>query len=402
MSVRFSDRTGWNREESPLARAAAGRRAAGLPVLDLTASNPTQCDFAQNAAQVLAPLAQPGALTYAPQPFGREAAREAVCGYYAGHGSAVSPDQVCLTTSTSEAYSFLFRLLCNPGDEVLLASPSYPLFDYLAALDDVTLRAYPLLYDHGWAIEPDAVARRIGPRTRAIALVHPNNPTGHFVSDRERAELEKLCVEHGLALLVDEVFLDYPWGGNGRPRSFAAGSHPTLTFVLSGLSKIAALPQMKLSWITMFGPEAQCAEARARLEVVADTFLSVSAPVQEALPHWLVDAGTMQAQIRERVAQNLATLDRLVQGTAVSRLQAEGGWYGVLRLPAIVEDEVLALRLLEREGVLVHPGLAFGFADRGWVVVSLLPEPETFASGAEALLRTVLSGLLWGAPGSAL
>jgi alanine-synthesizing transaminase len=390
VSVAFSDRTGWNREESPLARAVVVRRAAGLPLLDLTASNPTQCGFAQSAARVLAPLAQAGALAYASQPFGREPAREAVCGYYAGHGCAVSAKHVCLTTSTSEAYSFLFRLMCNAGDEVLLAAPSYPLFEYLATLDDVTLRAYPLLYDHGWQIEPDAVARRIGPRTRAIALVHPNNPTGHFVSDSERLELEKLCVEHGLALIVDEVFLDYPWGVEGAvPSSFACGPHPALTFVLSGMSKIAALPQMKLSWLTIFGPEAQREEARARLEVIADTFLSVSAPVQEALPHWLADAGAMQAQIRERVTLNLATLDRMVQGTAVSRLAGEGGWYAVLRIPAVLEDEQFALLLLEREGVLVHPGSAFGFAERGWLVLSLLPEPAFFGAGVAAVIAQV-------------
>jgi alanine-synthesizing transaminase len=390
VSVVFSDRTGWNREESPLARAVAALRAAGLPVLDLTASNPTQCGFPQNIARVLAPLAHESALTYAPQPFGRELAREAVCGYYDRHGCAVSHEHVCLTTSTSEAYSFLFRLLCNAGDEVLLASPSYPLFDYLAALDDVKLQPYPLFYDHGWAIEPDAVARRIGPRTRAIALVHPNNPTGHFVSGTERAELEKLCVARGLALIVDEVFLDYQWAvASAVPGSFAAGPHPALTFVLSGMSKIAALPQMKLSWITIFGPEAQREEARARLEVIADTFLSVSAPVQEALPHWLADAGSMQEQILERVAKNLAELDRLVQGTAVSRLDGEGGWYAVLRIPAVLEDERFALQLVEREGVLVHPGSAFGFTDCGWLVASLLPVPEIFAAGIEALISEV-------------
>jgi alanine-synthesizing transaminase len=274
---------------------------------------------------------------------------------------------------------------------VLLASPSYPLFDYLAALDDVRLQPYPLLYDHGWSIEPQAISSRIGPRTRAIALVHPNNPTGHFVSLAERAEMERLCVEHGLALIVDEVFLDYPWVSTfgAVPRSFAHGPHPALTFVLSGMSKIAALPQMKLSWIAMFGPEALREEARSRLEMIADTFLSVSAPVQEALPQWLAEAGEIREQICHRVAHNLATLDSFVAGTAVSRMAGEGGWYAVLRVPALMSDEELALRLLERYGVLVHPGSAFGFVEGGWLVVSLLPQKEVFAEGISALLNEV-------------
>ena len=285
----FSDRTAWDREESPLASAVAARRAASQPILDLTASNPTRCGFTVDAAAVLAPLASPGALDYDPQPFGRGTAREAVCAYYAQRGAAVEPADVCLTTSTSEAYSFVFRLLCNPGDEVLIATPSYPLFAYLAALEDVQLVTYPLLYEHGWEIEPHAIASRITARTRAIVLVHPNNPTGHFVSPVERNALEALCAEHGLALIVDEVFLDYGWEPAYREgvQSFMRGPHPALTFVLSGMSKIAALPQMKLSWLAIAGPAQLCSEARARMEIIADTFLSVNAPVQQALPGWL-------------------------------------------------------------------------------------------------------------------
>ena len=368
-------------------------------MLDLTASNPTRCGFAVDATALLAPLSAPGALEYDPQPFGRLPARQAVCAYYRERGAVVNAADLCLTTSTSEAYSFLFRLLCNPGDEVLISTPGYPLFDYLAALDDVCLVPYPLFYEHGWQIEPGAVEASIHPRTRALALVHPNNPTGHFISDGERAELEALCVRHGLALIVDEVFLDYDWSTvqrTGPVRSFACGPHPALTFVLSGISKIAALPQMKLAWLAMFGPEAlrpaPLHEARARLEVIADTFLSVSTPVQQALPGWLRGCGEMQGQIRGRVADNLAVLDRLLEdsvGATVSRLHGEAGWYAVLRMPALGADEAFALALLERTGVLVHPGSAFGFAAQGWIVVSLLPEPAIFRQGTQAVLHAI-------------
>lgn len=386
----FSERTNWDREEAPLAQAVRQRRAQGLPVLDLTISNPTRCGFSVNAEALLTPLSAPGALEYEPQPFGRLQAREAVCAYYREHGAQLDPAQVCLTTSTSEAYTFLFRLLCNPGDEILIATPSYPLFDYLATLDDVRLVSYPLLYEHGWHIEPGAVQARIGPRTRAIALVHPNNPTGHFTSASERAELQAICARHELALIVDEVFLDYPWGA-AAARSFAQGPHPVLTFALTGMSKIAALPQMKLSWVAVCGPAALREEARARLEVIADTFLSVNAPVQYALPGWLASCGTMQEQIRARVAQNLAALDRLLAGTAISRLAGEGGWYAVLRLPALEPDEAFAQALLESAGVLVHPGSAFGFPAKGWIMLSLLADPETFSAAVNILADAVFS-----------
>ncbi len=386
---KFSDRTGWDREESALARMVRERRAQGLPVLDLTASNPTRCRLGMDPEALLAPLRAAGGelIEYDPQPFGRWTAREAVAAYYHGHNAEVDPARVCLTASTSEAYSFLFRLLCDPGDEVLIATPSYPLFAYLAALDDVWLVPYPLVYEHGWQIEPGAVERRIGPRTRAIALVHPNNPTGHFVSAGERAALEALCVQHGLALIVDEVFLDYPW--EAPARSFACGPHPALTFVLSGLSKIAALPQMKLSWLAVFGPDAARDEALARLEIVADSFLSVSAPVQSAAPAWLRTAKEVQRAIRDRVAANLQIANQLLAGAPVSRLHADGGWYAVLRIPALMNDEPWAERLLRERGVALHPGSAFGFPDRGWIVVSVLPENHIFSQGLEEILSSV-------------
>ncbi len=374
----FSARTGWDREEPALARAV---RLYQGPLLDLTASNPTRCGLGFAPDELLAPLRAQAVAQYDPQPFGSRPAREAVAAYCR---APVDPAHICLTASTSEAYSYLFRLLCDPGDELLIASPSYPLFEHLGALDDVRLAPYPLFYDHGWQIEPGAVEARVGPRTRAVVLVHPNNPTGHFVSDAERAGLEELCVRHGLALIVDEVFLDYPWDGGPR-RSFTEGPHPALTFILSGLSKVCALPQMKLGWCAVCGPEAARVEALARLEIIADAFLSVSALPQFAAPAWLAARAGVQAQIQNRVRMNLQALDEAVAGSPVTRLTGEGGWYAVLRMPALEPDEDWAARLLEQRGVLVHPGSAFGFADRGWVIVSLLPEPKQFRAGVLAI-----------------
>ncbi|TCK75974.1 pyridoxal phosphate-dependent aminotransferase [Acidipila rosea] len=383
--MHFSSRTAWNTEESDLARALRQRRLAGLPVYDLTASNPTHCGFAYDPQALLAPLATPQALDYEADPRGLPSARQAVCGYYRDHGAALDPQQLFLTTSTSEAYSFLFRLLANPGDQVLIAQPSYPLFDFLAVLDDVTLVPYPLFHDHGWHLDPSSLRERITPRTRAIALVHPNNPTGHFLKPSERAELEAICREHSLALIVDEVFLDYPLEAAPQP-SFATGPHPVLTFVLSGISKIAALPQMKAAWIAVFGPQSH--EACDRLEVIADTFLSMNAPVQHALPHWLAGRAALQQQIAARTRANLAALDQLLAAqTLLTRLPSEAGWYATLRIPALGSGEETALAMLQAHGVYVHPGSFFGFRGEGWLVLSLLTPTQEFEQGISAILR---------------
>jgi aspartate/methionine/tyrosine aminotransferase len=314
---------------------------------------------------------------------GLRRAREAVGRYYRDHGASVDPEKIFLTTSTSEAYSFLFRLLCDPGDEVLIGQPGYPLFDFLAKLDDVRLVPYELFYDHGWHLDLDALGRRVTSRTRAIAVVHPNNPTGHFTPDKARAAIEGLCREHGLALIVDEVFLDYGLAGYEAGKSFATGNHPVPTFVLSGLSKVAALPQMKAAWMACFAER----EALQRLEVVCDTFLSLSAPIQHALPAWLSQSGIQQEQIRKRVARNLATLDAmLMRQTLVTRLEVEAGWYAVLRVPGLRAEEETALELLLERAVVVHPGGFFGFSGQGWLVVSLLAREEEFTAGAEAIL----------------
>ncbi len=278
----FSKRTNWNVEESELARAHRERVAAGLPIADLTASNPTKCGFAYPAS-LLDALTDRCALEYDPQPKGLLSAREAVCQYYAAHGVALDPNRIILTTSTSEAYSFLFRLLCDPGDEILIPQPGYPLFDFLAGLDDVRLKSAPLVYENGWQIDAEGIRRAITPQTRAIVLVHPNNPTGHYTKPWEADELAGICREFGLSLIVDEVFLDYSFGA--KAETFACGIEGVPVYVVSGLSKIAAFPQMKAAWIVATGPELE--QALSRLEVIADTFLSMNAPVQLALPAWL-------------------------------------------------------------------------------------------------------------------
>ncbi|MGA2349250.1 MAG: pyridoxal phosphate-dependent aminotransferase [Terracidiphilus sp.] len=380
--MRFSQRTKWNTEESELARAHRLRVAAGEPIADLTASNPTRCGFAYDA-ELLAALTDSRARDYDPQPRGLLNARQSVCAYYASHGVSLTPEQIVLTTSTSEAYSFLFRLLCDPGSEILVAQPGYPLFDFLAGLDDVSLKAAPLVYDHGWQIEPEGFRRAITAQTRAIVLVHPNNPTGHFTKPWEAEELARLCREFDLALIVDEVFLDYSFGATHR--SFAAGLDGVPVFVVSGLSKIAGLPQMKAAWIVAAGAEA--VTALDRLEVIADTFLSMNAPVQCALPAWLEGREVIQQQIRSRVAANLAELDRrLGEMPEINRLEVEGGWYAVLRIPALVPDEQTVLALLVR-GVWVHPGYFFGMAESGWLVVSLLGPEVEFSGGVAGLVE---------------
>jgi aspartate/methionine/tyrosine aminotransferase len=379
---RFSARTSWDISESSYAAGVREARASGRRIFDLTLSNPTRCGFRYDAEGLLGPLRDPRALVYDPDPRGMASARKAVAGYYAGHQAQVSADDLILTTSTSESYSFLFRLLCNPGDEVLVAQPSYPLFDFLADLDDVMLRPYPLFYDHGWWIDFAELERAITPRTRAILVVHPNNPTGHWTGAGERERLEAICVQHGLALIVDEVFLDYPLREvTPTPLSFACGRHPALTFVLSGLSKIAGLPQMKAAWIATLGPERERTEALARLEIVADTFLSMNAPVQWAMPSWLAGRGAIQGQIRERARGNLATLRRIAEESPgrLQVLEVDAGWSAVLGLPGCVGEAECAERLARERVVIVHPGSFYGMAEAGRVVVSLIGLAEEFA-----------------------
>ncbi len=390
----FSRRTGWKLTPNRFTEAQREFRAAGREVIDLTVSNPTQAGLTYDAESILKSLSRPEAMEYDPQPKGLASAREAVADYYREQsaGFEINPESVVLTTSTSEGYSYVFRLLCNPGDEVLVPKPSYPLFEFLADLEDVTLAPYPLLYDHGWQIDFHSLHKAVSARTRAVVVVHPNNPTGSYVNARERGLLNAFCRERGLALIVDEVFLDYPH--NGARRTSFVSNEEALTFTLSGLSKISGLPQMKLAWVVTTGLENMVAEAMGRLEVIADTYLSMNAPIQLAAAVLLEQRKKTQPLLLDRVRTNLAELDhQLAKQKACQRLEVEGGWYALLRVPVTRSDEDLAIEVLHEASVLVHPGHFYDFPSDGYLIVSLLTPPAGFRDGIERTLR-LLNGLL--------
>jgi aspartate/methionine/tyrosine aminotransferase len=384
----FAERTNWNFAGNRLSEALAWHRAGGKRLFDLTASNPTECGFAYDSEGILGALRNSEALCYEPCPKGLESARLAVTEYYSARGAMVTAADIVLTTSTSEAYSFVFRLLCNPGDELLIPAPSYPLFGFLADIQDVKLVRYPLVYDHGWQIDLHSLQQAITTRTRGVIVVNPNNPTGHFVKERELAALNELCAARGMALIADEVFLDYALG-DAKTVTFA-GNEGALTFVMSGLSKIAGLPQMKMAWLISSGPEGLRRRALERLEVIADTYLSPNAPVQLATPAFLEQRHGFQRQLMARVRKNLAELDRqLALQKSCGRLEVEGGWYAVLRVPATGSDEELAIELLTKEDVYVHPGHFFDFPAEGYLVVSLIAREGEFAEGMRRLLSAL-------------
>ena len=414
MSGFFARRTSWDLTTNRYTQALEAYRRAGREVLDLTASNPTTVGLQYREEELLRALADPKALRYSPQPKGLLLAREAVANYYAargGHGSSnnvsigsqvsaddlqpgrqFSPDDLILTTSTSEAYSFVFRLLCDPGDALLVPTPSYPLFDFLADIQDVKLVPYELVYDHGWQIDFTSLcqaadrAQAAGARCRAVLVVHPNNPTGSYVKPHEVEELNRICAERGLAIIADEVFLDYSLS-QMKPLTFSA-NQDVVTFTLSGLSKISALPQMKVAWIAVSGPTALKRDALARLEMIADTYLSMNAPVQLAVPTMLEERHSIQRQLIQRIRTNLQELDRqLASQKLCHRLQVEGGWYAILRVPVTRSDEELAIALLQQREVLVQPGHFYDFARDGHLVASLITETEVFLHGMGRILN---------------
>ena len=376
-------------EVNAITRAVQRLRAADVPYIDLSESNPTRVGLAY-PPDILGALADPRALVYEPHPLGLRSAREAVAEEFARRGAAVDPDHLVLSASTSEAYSWLFKLLCDPGDAVLVPQPSYPLFEYLSALEGVRTIPYPLTYHGRWEVDAHGMAG--APETvRAVLAVSPNNPTGSFLSARDIDALLSICHTRGWALIVDEVFADYPVDVD-HPITDIAARAGVLAFTLGGASKSIGLPQVKLGWTLVGGPAPRRDEALHALELIADTFLSVSTPVQAAAARLLRDGTAVRTAIQQRLLANVTAAKRLVaEYPACNLLPVEGGWSLLVRVPASRSEEQIVLDLLERERVLVHPGFFFDLPHEAFVVVSLLPEPDVFADAFARLLRHVIS-----------
>jgi hypothetical protein len=386
----FSSRVPGELTPNRFSTAVAAHRAAKRPVLDLTETNPTAVGLLY-PPDLLAPLAAEPGLAYRPEPFGLRSAREAVAADYQRRGISVAETRIVLTSSTSEAYSILFKLLCAPaGDEALVPEPSYPLFDHLTRLDGVTSRPYSLEYHGRWRLAEQSLDDAWTGHTRAVLTVSPNNPTGSILRDDELGRLATRCAHRNAALIVDEVFADYelaepsPTGPRAEPRQ-ASGP---LTFRLGGLSKSAGLPQVKLGWIAVEGPQDLVSGALDRLELICDTYLSVSTPVQVAAPSLIASGAAIREQIRARIRANYSTLCRLASAEpSVEVLHADAGWSGVLRVPAVHSEEQQVLALLERYETLVHPGFFFDFPHEAFLVISLLPEPLLFAEGVGRMME---------------
>jgi hypothetical protein len=381
----FSKRTSWELTPNRFAQALDARKRRGARILDLTESNPTRAGL-RCPPDLLCALADPEVASYDPQPTGLHSTRAAVAADFARRGLLLAADRLILASSTSEAYGLLFKLLCDPGDAVLLPRPSYPLFDYLAGLESVTVGRYDLCYDGEWHIDFAALSAALHERTRAILLVHPNNPTGSYLKQDELERLIAVCVDHRLAIISDEVFCDYPLRADARRVLSLAEDRDALAFTLGGLSKSCGLPQMKLAWIAVTGPPALRRTALARLEIVADTYLSVGTPVQQAAARFLAEQTRLRAPISARIEGNLCFLrESLERRSATSVLDAEGGWYAILRVPATRSEEDYVVGLIERRGIVVHPGYFFDFPSEAYLVVSLLTEGETFRAGVRGL-----------------
>jgi alanine-synthesizing transaminase len=374
----FSSRFHWDSRPNRLTQLLADKRRDGVRILDLTESNPTRAGL-RYPLEIVEAFRDPRMLAYEPLPAGALEPREAVSAYYAARGHAVPPGRLLLTASTSEAYAYLFKLLADPGDEILVPRPSYPLFEFLANLESLQVRQYRLAYDSGWSIDLEALAAELTPRTRAIVLVNPNNPTGSYLKRTELDALVQLCAERSIALIADEVFSDYAFTTDPDRVTTLANVEGCLAFSMSGLSKVAGLPQMKLGWIV--APAA----AIEKLEWIADTYLSVSTPVQCAAARLLKLGGEVQTQIRERTAANLAHARAALAGSAAGILAVEGGWYITLQVPRVRSEEEWCLELLGRENVLVQPGFFYDFEAEAFLVVSLLTEPVVFEEGIARL-----------------
>jgi aspartate/methionine/tyrosine aminotransferase len=384
--VEFSRRTAWDRRPNRIALRTESLKAQGAELIDLTETNPTKCGFDYPERELLDALRTAELRRYCPDPLGLRTARDALAAQWRQDGAPVELRQLILCSGTSEAYAYLFKLLCEPGDNVLAPSPSYPLFEFLAGLESVSLGSYPLRFAGEWSIDIPALVEAFDERTKAVLAINPGNPTGSFLKESEFESASALCAERGCALVIDEVFSDYGFGeGPGRLRTVAGRDSPALTFVLSGLSKKAGLPQLKIGWICASGPERLREEALSRLEIISDTFLSSSTLVQSALPRLLELAPAMQHQIRRRIIANRSVLIGQQRSTSAwSVLPSEGGWSALLRLPDAADEESLCLALLDR-GVIVQPGYFFDFPSGKFLVLSLIAPPEAFARGVPAV-----------------
>jgi len=385
----FSSRFHWDLRPNRLTQLLEIRRGEGARILDLTESNPTHAGLSYPAG-IAEAFADPRILHYEPLPAGAVDARQAVARYYAARGCTVDIGRILLTASTSEAYAYLFKLLADPGDQVLVPRPSYPLFEFLATMESLDVRQYPLAYHGGWSIDLDALEAAVTDRTRAIVLVNPNNPTGSFIQRAELAALTRLAAARRLALISDEVFSDYAFSPDADRVATLADVEDCLAFSMSGLSKVAGLPQMKLGWIVCAGPERLRREAMEKLEWIADTFLSVGTPVQCAAARLLEAGEEVQRQARRRTAQNLAFAREKLKGSAANPLAVEGGWYVTLQVPRIRSEEEWALELLARRDVLVQPGFFYDFDAEAFLIVSLLTSPEIFREGVTRLATLLL------------
>jgi len=386
----FSVRTGWPRQPNRLSLLLRAKRERGGRILDLTLSNPTEAGIAYPTADILSSLQRPEALRYLPNPRGIPEGREAIAAYYQATGVAVDPGSLMLTAGTSEAYALLFALLCDPGETVLVPAPCYPLFEYIARIASVQVASYPLWYDGEWHLDLNAVGSLLERGARGLVAIHPHNPTGMYLKREELAALHEMLSRARAALIVDEVFIEYPLAASAGAAISTAGPAPILTFTLNGVSKMAGLPHMKVAWVAVSGPAPEKEEALERLEILGDTYLTVNTVVQAALPTLLCAGELVRGEIRRRLHGNLAILDDLLAGHPLcSRLHAEGGWYAVIRVPGTRTDEEWAVTMLEEADVLIHPGYFFDFPLGGHLVLSLLPEPALFSAGVEAMLRRV-------------
>lgn len=385
--MRFSSRLHWDLQPNPLSTLLASLRSAGAQILDLTESNPTRAGIDYPAAEILRAISDKQALQYAPLPAGSPEARGAVAEYYSARGVQISPEQILLTASTSEAYAYLFKLLTDPGDEILVPQPSYPLFEFLAGMELVHTRPYALDYDGGWHVDFHSMEQAVTSRTRAIVVVHPNNPTGSYLKRNELARLQGVCTKYQLALIADEVFSDYSLCSGPDRVETLAGTDNFVTFSLSGLSKVAALPQMKAGWIVASGPAQERTDALERVELIADTYLSVGTPVQLALPHLLSIRDTMQTPIKKRLQTNLDYVRIHSASSPCRLLETEGGWCATLQVPRTRSEEAWTEELLREHNILVQPGFFYDFPEEAHLVLSLLTPPPTFREGVDRILR---------------